>query len=628
MPGMIDNMRIAAEMRQAADTEQISNTQTAPAKPTAEPSADAEKQRKHEELVAMASQIDLLPLIQEDTGEIGNPYGDRIDFNKCPVCGHRDCFRYYPTTNTWACFSASNGDCKPGSKAAGGGMLDYLEHARGMNPTERARFVRDATGHPYTAGTEIVHPINDAAISPAIVKAYLNPDVSDKSLSRAFMLKHRDVLCYVPEQGQFFYYGGERWEPEEQEAMPCRLMKAFTDELYSLSAQIKNEADQMKFRQKLSKYSAFNQRNNAINDSKSEAIVHMSEFDTSADLLNVKNGTLDLKTFELYPHRPADMITKVCNAEYVEGADYTDWESFLLETLEGDKGKVGYLQKMVGLALEGNTTLERMHIVFGQPRSGKSTFLETVAAMFGDYAAASNPETLALAKRNAAGASGDLARLAGVRFVIMPEAPKNMLMDVALLKRLTGGDVITARQLYKESFQFKPLFSLWMNANSKPIINDMTAFTGDRICLISFNRRLEVVERDTGLKERFKNPDFLATVLSWAVDGLKHARADGASVPIPDSCKSDTEEYAAESDKIGSFIESCLEKNDDSATSGKDAYDRYVDWCKADGICSLSKGNFFSDLRERGLMVPQKRIGNITIKNAIPGYRLLYSSEI
>lgn len=103
-----------------------------------------------DELMQMCAEVDLLALIQADTGETGRKSGDRYDFHNCPVCGHHDDFSYYKSTGSWSCFGGSNTNAKAGKVSHGGNVLDYLQYARGMtDATERVKWLREATGHPY-----------------------------------------------------------------------------------------------------------------------------------------------------------------------------------------------------------------------------------------------------------------------------------------------------------------------------------------------------------------------------------------------------------------------------------------------------------------------------------------------
>ena len=112
-------------------------------------SATSAATRDRDELMDMCAEVNILDLAREDTGEIGRQSGNCVSFHTCPVCGRHDCFRAYPETNSWACFSASNPNADPSKDASGGNVLDYLEQARHMQKTEAVKWLRDRTGRPF-----------------------------------------------------------------------------------------------------------------------------------------------------------------------------------------------------------------------------------------------------------------------------------------------------------------------------------------------------------------------------------------------------------------------------------------------------------------------------------------------
>lgn len=102
-----------------------------------------------DEMQTMLAEVDLLGLIQSDTGEPGRKSGDRYDFKSCPICHHRDCFSYYPSTNSWSCFGASNL-----SGFEGGTALEYFKATRTDDNTEAVKWLRESTGHPYQGNAD------------------------------------------------------------------------------------------------------------------------------------------------------------------------------------------------------------------------------------------------------------------------------------------------------------------------------------------------------------------------------------------------------------------------------------------------------------------------------------------
>lgn len=173
--------------------------------------------------------------------------------------------------------------------------------------------------------------------------------------------------------------------------------------------------------------------------------------------------------------------------------------------------------------------------------------------MMGDYGKTARPDTIALKQNpDGRGPTEDVARLAGARFVNIPEPPKNMVLSAALVKTMTGGDTVTARFLNENSFQYRPQFKLFINTNHLPSVTDTTLFSSGRVKIIPFERHFSEQERDEGLKDFFMEPGRLSAILNWCLDGLWLLRETGFQ--MPDSVREATEDYRQGSDKTGRFI--------------------------------------------------------------------------
>ena len=241
--------------------------------------------------------------------------------------------------------------------------------------------------------------------------------------------------------------------------------------------------------------------------------------------------------------------------------------------------------------------------------------------MMGDYAATVPPEVLAVSKnRSGEAASPQIARLAGVRFLNISEPPKRMLLDVALFKSLTGGEVVSARKLYQEPFEFLPEFKICINCNSLPLISDNSMFSSDRVRIITFDRHFQPQEQNRNLKQELRDPEVLSSVLNWSLDGLQMFREQGEKPP---KCVlTSTETYKKQSDKIQRFFGDCMEESDKN-TSGTAAYTAFEKWCSENGLTAEGKRVFFTSLRDRGLMQKQGTVDGKTVSNVLVGYEII-----
>src|SRR5262245_2610652 len=209
-------------------------------------------------------------------------------------------------------------------------------------------------------------------------------------------------------------------------------------------------------------------REQALAQVKHHATIAISEnaFDKNPWLLNVSNGTLNLKMFEFYSHRREDLLTKMANVEYDEDAQCPRWGEFIALIMDGNEKLTRFLQKAVGYSLTGSVQEKCLFICYGgSGENGKSTFVNAINDLLGKYAKPTRIQTF-LEKNNES--SNDIAALGGARFVSSIEVKETRRFDEALVKQLTGGDPVTARFLFKEFFEYYPQFKIWLAVNNKP----------------------------------------------------------------------------------------------------------------------------------------------------------------
>jgi putative DNA primase/helicase len=210
------------------------------------------------------------------------------------------------------------------------------------------------------------------------------------------------------------------------------------------------------------KSESIRQRENFIRSAQRILKLNASVDDLDRDpwLLNVENGTINLRTGELLPHRQEDMITKIAKVQYDRNADCPKWNQFIRE-LMGYKGDlITFLQTAAGWAVSGDISEQSMFILYGTGANGKSTFLNVIMRILGDYAITTYAETFM--RRNNDTTTNDIARLRGTRFVTTTETEQGKRLSEHLIKQATGNDQLTARFLYGEHFNFVPTFKIFI----------------------------------------------------------------------------------------------------------------------------------------------------------------------
>jgi putative DNA primase/helicase len=306
-----------------------------------------------------------------------------------------------------------------------------------------------------------------------------------------------------------------------------------------------------------------------------EVALRGGDFDRDPWLLNVANGTLDLRTGALRLHRPEDQLTKVAPVAYDAAATAPRWERFLREVTGDDPAMIAFLQRSVGYGLTGNTGEECVFFLYGTGANGKTKFLETLRALLGDYALNANfAMLLDMGKRSSAAASPDIARLRGARFVTAVEAPGGKPFDETVVKQIVGGDTLTARHLYHEEFEFVPAFKLFLAANHKPPVREQTEGFWRRMRLVPFTVTIPEEARDPELLAKLKAE--LPGILNWALAGCAAWRESGLQPPAV--VMRATAAYREENDVIAEWIAACAIMDPTAWTANGDLYKSYVEW--------------------------------------------------
>lgn len=313
----------------------------------------------------------------------------------------------------------------------------------------------------------------------------------------------------------------------------------------------------------------------------SVAVTH-ERLDADPWLLNVENGTVDLRTGKLRPHDRRDLCTKLAPVVYDPNAKCPTWDSFIDRAMGGDPELVAYLRRVVGYSITGSTREHILGFFFGGGANGKSTFLVTIGAMLGDYAGPA-PRGLLFRARGERHPT-EYAALHGKRFVTLAEIEAGASFDEALVKDLTGGDVISTRRMREDFWSFVPSHKLFIAGNSKPTVRGDDDGIWRRLRLVPFTVTIPERERDTRLPEKLCAE--LPGILAWAVRGCLEWQAQGLG--DPPAVTAATRDYRTESDTIGDFFRSCLTFTADGRIARKELRELYERWAKDNGYDHLA----------------------------------------
>lgn len=337
-----------------------------------------------------------------------------------------------------------------------------------------------------------------------------------------------------------------------------------------------------------------------------------ASFDADPWLLNTPGGVLDLRTGKMKEHSSSLLMTCMAGTTPAR-MPVPRWNAFLEEATGNDLGLQAYLRRLVGYCLTGSTREQMLAFFWGPGGNGKGVFLQTVTRALGDYARVSAMDTFTAATTDRHPA--DLAALTTARLVTAQETQAGRSWDEAKLKSITGGDLISARFMRENFFQFQPKFKLLFAGNHRPHIPNLDPAMKRRLHLIPFTVTPAKVDHD--LPEALLAE--LPGILQWAVDGCLEWAKDGLQPPavVVDA----SAEYFTDEDPKGRWIAECLDASP-HVTSTKELFDSWCRWCAEQGEAPGSMRALSVALRDRGLANVRSagaRGFRLAIKNKLDG---------
>lgn len=412
------------------------------------------------------------------------------------------------------------------------------------------------------------------------------------------------VIKYINDIG-WFIWDGKRWKVDTKKEIERITAKV----LRSLSKS-EDEAE--------SKWSRMcerrNIRMNSIKDLMPLVPGERGDFDRHKFLFNVENGVVDLKTGKLLQHDRELGLTKITNITFDENAKCPEWLKFLDQIFLGDQALMEYMQRLIGYSLTGDISEQIMMFLVGGGSNGKSTFINTIKDLMGDYGKQAKSDTFI--KKKESGANNDIARLVGSRFVSAIESEEGEKLADSFVKQITGGEPVLARFLRQEFFEFIPEFKVFFTTNHKPIIGGLDEGIWRRVKLIPFNLSLPAHKRDKRLPEKLSLE--MPGILNWAIEGCMKWQQDG--LKEPKVVAEATGKYKDDMDILAPFLdEVCYveeRENESIMIEAKELYNVYERWCFNSGERSLGNRSFYRMLETKGFG-KTKGTGNKTFLTGI-----------
>ena len=420
---------------------------------------------------------------------------------------------------------------------------------------------------------------------------------TDLGNARRLVRLHGEDLFHTGSLG-WLVWDGTRWQRDET-GDAVRRAKAAIESLWGEAKKAADRGDtesaKHKFKHALKSQSARSIEAALRLASTEKSVAARTEsFDRHPWLLNCRNGVLDLKTGRMQEHDQALRLTRRVEASFHPNASCPQWEEFLEQVLPDPEVR-SFLQRYAGYTLAGERAEQVFVFLYGSGSNGKSTLLDVLASVLGDYGVVTPFDTFL--ERQPGQATNDLARLAGSRFVRASEPDEGAVFSESLVKSITGGEPISARFHRQEFFEFVPGFTLWLSGNHHPRVKGTDEGIWRRVLLVPFSVRIE--KGDKHLKDRLL--DERDGILRWMYEGCAAWQRVGLNAPK--AVVKATTEYRKDQDVAGRFLEErcILTLKEADWLTVKALRGAYEHWCDENGERPMSQRALADRLKLRGL---------------------------
>lgn len=410
---------------------------------------------------------------------------------------------------------------------------------------------------------------------------------------------------HVSAWASWLFWDGTRWLRDDRLDHMTRTRAFLRDRAEAVTAWAERKAEDLEDREadKLrgwAKGEARTLRNKttvaaveALARSNPAMVAGADDFDRDTLLLGTPGGTVDLRSGTIRPARREDLITKQTTVAPAPGKPAL-WLRFLSEIFDGDAAMIAFMQRAAGYALTGETREHKLLFCYGGGRNGKSTFLDTLADLMGDYAKRA-PAT-AFLKTQGEKHSTDIAGLRGARLVVGSELPKGKVWDEAVIKDLTGGGKMSARLMRQNNEEFQPQLTLFIAGNNMPSFHGVDEAIRARVVLVPFTVTIPPERRDQRLGEKLRAE--AGQVLSWAIEGAAEWQRRGLDVPA--SVAAASRDYFDDEDLIGQFLADHTISEAGAFVTTTALYERFIVWASQQGLNSWTQNTLRKEIRARG----------------------------
>ncbi len=413
----------------------------------------------------------------------------------------------------------------------------------------------------------------EAASQPAAPAVELKADHFNAD---RFLAAHGETVRWSPELGRYFVWDGAWWREDRTERVQG-LALGVVDNLRPWVA----EATGDEFRHRAAHYSASARAGRIealLQVARAQLAVGVDELDQHPYLIACPNGEVDLRTGELRPSDPAHLLTKGVDIPYDSEAKSELWQGFLLMTFDGDRELVVFVQRLLGYATTGAVREHIAAVPWGSGANGKSTLIGAVQDLLGELAITA-PEGLFTQTQHQPHPER-IAALRGRRLVVCYELENRAVLAEGLVKTLTGGDRLSAREMHGRRFDFAPTHKIMVVTNHKPRVRGTDESIWRRLRLVPFEHTVRLEEQDPNLRRKLVE-DSGQALLAWLVQGAVawYEYGLGSAGKIEQA----TAAYRAEQDTFAAFLTDCTEDAPGARTPLKEFWEAWREWCDSAG---------------------------------------------
>lgn len=419
-------------------------------------------------------------------------------------------------------------------------------------------------------------------------------ELTETKIAKLFTLFIKNKVLYCAKEKSWYIWNGKKWEVDYKKEI-INIVQSIIRKMQEYSIKMENTKKKQQITPIFLKYENYKYMKNLIELLKPEFPVLPEEFNSNPYLLNLQNGTLDLQTLKLLPHNPENKISKITNVKYNKDTICKLWEETLDKYFLGRKEIIEYFQKALGLSLVGKQLEHIFFLLHGRGSNGKTTILNVLREIMGDYCGEVNVDTFLSSKYENNRFS--TYQVVGKRFIFCIEPDKHKYLNEGTVKALTGGDSILIEKKYCMPYEIKPQGTIFLACNNLPVIRGSDHGIWRRMKEIPFDYKITNEEKINNFEEillKEKNGIFL-----WILIGWKEYKEK--KLCEPEILKRINEEYKNNENPITDFCNEFCIIDESQAIQARPLYNHYLKWCESvNEKRPLSEKKFSQFLKDKG----------------------------